>query len=251
MVELLARANQPDPDPGSSKLILLLGLPRSRPRAGGGWARPLPSGRGGGWGHLAARNSEPVTWPTAERSPHKSPSPVDGGAVGGVRWAQWRTRCPSLFGRPAKRRRPHYLSSGVSADGVTPSAATGAAFEPLRSLQGFAVSGIPSGPASGLAGDRGDDLAGGTGPQRSAAQRREWTERQFVQRARSRAAGRKPDRDPRARDRAAAPSAAGEHRPCPVPARSALINNKKLGPKAPEVTQAPARPSNSLSRPPR
>ena len=81
--ETPCKSDQPDPDPGSSKLILSLGLPRSRPRAGGGWARPLPSGRGGGWGHLAARNSEPVTWPTAERSPHKSPSPVDGGAVGG------------------------------------------------------------------------------------------------------------------------------------------------------------------------
>ena len=165
--ETPCKSDQPDPDPGSSKPILSLGLPRSRPRAGGGWARPLPSGRGGGWGNLAARNSEPVTWPTAERSPHKSPSPVDGGAVGGLRWAQWRTCCPNLFGRPAKRRRPGDLSSGDPADGVTPSAATGAAFEPMRSLQGFAVSGISSGPASGTAGDRGDDLAGGTGSQRS------------------------------------------------------------------------------------
>ena len=151
----------------TSKPILSLGLPRSRPRAGGGWARPLPSGRGGGREPLAARISEPVTWPTAERSPHKSPSPVDGGAVGGVRWAPWRTRCPNLFGRPAQRRRPDDGSSGGSANGVTPSAATGAAFEPLRSLQGFPVSGIPNGPASGIASDRGDDLAGGTGPQRS------------------------------------------------------------------------------------
>src|SRR5690606_20845580 len=82
-VETPCKSDQPDPDSGSSKPILSLGLPRSRPRAGGGWARPLPSGRGGGWGNLAARSSEPVTWPTAERSPHKSPSPVDGGAVGG------------------------------------------------------------------------------------------------------------------------------------------------------------------------
>ena len=59
------------------------------------------------------------------------------------------------------------MSSGDSADGVTPSAATGATFEPLRSLQWFTVSGIPSGPASGMAGDRGDDLADGTRPQRS------------------------------------------------------------------------------------
>lgn len=118
---------------------------------------------------------------------------------------------PSLFGRPAKRRRPHHLSSGGSADGVTPSAATGAAFEPLRSLQGFAVSGIPSGPASGMASARGGRSGGWDG---TTAQRRERTERQFVQRARSRAAGRKPDRGPRARDRAAAPRAAGDHRPC-------------------------------------
>lgn len=128
------------------------------PSLGKGWGMGIP---------LAARNSEPVTWPTAERSPHKSPSPVDGGAVGGLRWAHWCTRCHSLFGRPAQRRRPGEQSSGGSADGVTPSAATGAAFEPVRSLRGFAVFGLPSGPASGMAGDRGDDLTGGTGPERS------------------------------------------------------------------------------------
>jgi len=102
------------------------------------------------------------------------------------------------------------LSSGGSADDVTPSAATGAAFEPLRSLQRFAVFSIPSSPASGMAGDRGGRSGG---RDETWAQRREWTDRQFVQRARSGAAGRKPDRDPRARDRAAATCAAGEQRP--------------------------------------
>jgi len=43
------------------------------------------------------------------------------------------------------------------------------------------------------------------GRDETTAQRREWPKRQFVQRALSRTAGRKPDRDPRARDRAATP----------------------------------------------
>ena len=85
----------------------------------------------------------------------------DDGGPNGARAA------PSVFGRPAQRRSPGELSSGGSADGVTPSAATGAAFEPLRSLQGFTDPKASSGPASGMAGDRGDDLTGGTGPQRS------------------------------------------------------------------------------------
>ncbi len=37
----------------------------------------------------------------------------------------------------------------------------------MRSLQGFTDPKAYSGPASGMASDRGDDLAGGTGPERS------------------------------------------------------------------------------------
>jgi hypothetical protein len=175
-------SDQPDPDAGSTKLILSLELPRSRPRAGGGWARPLPWGRGGGWGNKRSRSSEPVTWPTAERSPHKSPSPGTGapwGDCGGLHGAR---AARASSGAQATRRRPHEMSSGGSAGGVTPSAATGAAFEPLRSLQGF---GTPGGrdfqrPGHGLGGWPGGRSGGRDG---TTAQRCERLERQFVQRA--------------------------------------------------------------------
>jgi hypothetical protein len=114
-------SDQPDPDAGSKNPILSLGLPRSRPRAGGGWARPLPWGRGGGWGDKRSRSSEPVTWPTAERSPHKSPSPGTGapwGDCGGLYGAR---AARASLGATATRRRPVALSSGGSAGGVTPS----------------------------------------------------------------------------------------------------------------------------------
>ena len=69
------------------------------------------------------------------------------------------------------------MSSGDSAADVTQSEATGAAVEPQRTVQctrGF------SGPASGVAGDRGDDLAGAAP---SEAQRSDLQAGQFVKRA--------------------------------------------------------------------
>jgi len=144
---------------------------------------------------------------------------------------QWRTRCHSLFGRPAKRRRPSYLSSGGSANGVTPSAATGAAFEPMRSLQGFTDPKAPSGPASGMAGDRGDDLAGGTGPERSGGSGSNVSSSSRLVHAQREGSqtpipghgyGPPPPVLP-------VPVIIGHAPPSPVPAQSALISNKKLG----------------------
>ena len=63
-------------------------------------------------------------------------------------------------------------NTGGSASDVTPSAATGAAVEPVRALQAV----VFSDPASGVAGGRGGDLAGASDHsdvKRSATQRRE------------------------------------------------------------------------------
>ena len=53
----------------------------------------------------SSRSSEPATRPTARRSPHKSPSLTDGGAVGGARWVARRTRCPAHSGRRSRAAR--------------------------------------------------------------------------------------------------------------------------------------------------
>ena len=140
---------------------------------------------------------------------------------------------PRLFGRPAKRRRPSELSSGGSADGVTPSAATGAAFEPLRSPQGFAVSGSPSGPASGMAGDRGDDLAGRTGPERSGGSGTNISSSSGLvpaQREGNQTAIPWHGTGPLPH---VLPVNTGRAPPSPALARSALISNKKIGAEAP------------------
>ena len=150
---------------------------------------------------------------------------------------------PSLFGRPAQRRRPSYLSSGVSADGVTPSAATGAAFESLRSLPGFLS---PVFPAARLRAWRVSGGGRSGGRDGTTAQRRKRTDRQFVQRARYRAAGRNPDRDPRARDRAAAPCEAGDHRPCstlPCARAQRAVQQQKIGAEGP---RGYTRPSSAM-----
>ena len=119
-----------------------------------------------------------------------SPSQVDGGAVGGARWDDWRTGCHLTTAGAASRPMCQLAwrsgcsetdrtitSSGGSASDVPPSAATGAAVEPLR-----ASVGIPafSGPATGMAGDRGGDLAGAAP---SGAQRSDLQAGQFAKRA--------------------------------------------------------------------
>jgi len=78
-------------------------------------------------------------------------------------------------------------SSGGSAADVTPSAANGAAVEPLiadfaaaQPLRALLCTPAFSGPATGMAGDRGGDLAGAAP---SEAQRSELQAGQFAKRA--------------------------------------------------------------------
>jgi len=96
---------------------------------------------------------------------------------------------------------------GVRADAIT----SGVCCLRQSKRPGFGRGGWPGGRSGGWDG--------------TWAQRRERTERQFVQRDRSRAAGRKPDRDPWARVKAAAPMLpvnTGHAPPSPVPAHRAL-----------------------------
>jgi hypothetical protein len=74
-----------------------LGLPRSRPRAGGGWAGPPPEEGVGGGSSLpgTTKRSAPIGAPRL-RSPHKSPSPGWGALVGG---------CGVLLGVQSRLRR--------------------------------------------------------------------------------------------------------------------------------------------------
>ena len=213
-------------------------------RAGGGQG-PFPREGVGDGETKRSRSGEPVTWPTAERSPHKSPSPMDGGAVGGVRWVRWRTRCPNLFGRPAQRRRPGELSSGGCRErrdtkrsdwrGVRAAAIT-------SGVPGFRLPGLP---AARLRVWR---VTGGTvwrsGRDHSAAA---GAARTPVRPAGSLLRSGK-ETEPAIPGHGTGPLPlvppvnTGHAPPSPVPAYSALIKNKKLGPKAPGVTRGQARP---------
>jgi hypothetical protein len=196
-------------------------------------------------GNPRSRSSEPVTWPTAERSPHKSPSPGTGAPWGDCGGLHGACAARASSGDQTTRRRRDALSSGGSAGGVTPSAATGAAFEPLRSLQDFGVSDIrsSSGPATGMAGDRGDDLAGGTGPQRSGGSGPSVSSSSGL---RCRAAARKPrPRSPgTGTGRCPCAGRAGLLNRSSMPARSAQFNKKQKGAKGPWFIQDPALPSS-------
>ena len=85
-------------------------------------------------GLFSSRSSEPVSRPTACLIPPQVPLTKGRGRSWGDAVGRWRTGC-HLPGGAAQRSRPHDTSSGGSAADVTPSAATGAAVEPLRSLQ--------------------------------------------------------------------------------------------------------------------
>jgi len=112
---------------------------------------------------FSSRSSEPVPAHRIE-DPPTSPPRQPTGRRWGERRTHWRTRChPGRVAQHSEAAR-HITSSGAPAADVTPSAATGAAVEPLRALPcnwGF------SGPASGMAGDRGGDLVGVQRTQRS------------------------------------------------------------------------------------
>jgi hypothetical protein len=81
-----------------------------------------------------------------------------------------RTGCPKALGRRSRAKSTAlFTRCGASATDVTPSAANGAAVEPLRALHfGCSHSG---GPASGMAGGRDDDLARAQRAKQNAAQR--------------------------------------------------------------------------------
>ena len=68
-------------------------------------------------GVLRSRSSEPVSRPTARRSPHKSPSHLTGAQLGGARWDAWRTRCPGVG---ATQRRGRCASSPGAAVAAQP-----------------------------------------------------------------------------------------------------------------------------------
>jgi hypothetical protein len=146
---------------------LLLGTPRSRPRAGGGWARPLPSreGVGDGWSSNAAEAVRRLSRPTASLDPPtSSPRPAWGTQLGGSRWDAQAHGLQPLAGIAASRPtcQPAWRC-GCSEDafkGVEhrrlcgwSDSSPGAADEPVRADR-------LGGPASGVAGDRGDALAG-------------------------------------------------------------------------------------------
>ena len=104
--------------------------------------------------------------PPLEDPPTRPPRVSTGAQLGGARWDDWRTRyhrvrakqrrgrCDSLPGAADAAKVTADPRASATLRPTTPSAATGAAAEPVRANRGF------SGPASGVAGDRGDDLGG-------------------------------------------------------------------------------------------
>ncbi len=113
MANLLARTISRAPSWCSLKLILLLGLPRSRPRAGGGWAgcwmTPLPSreGVGDGWGSTAAEAVSRLPGPPLEDPPTSPPHPGWG--------RSWGERGGTTGARAASQRRRRSVVAGVTA----------------------------------------------------------------------------------------------------------------------------------------
>ena len=143
-------------------------------------------GRAGGGVAVQAvantRNGEPVTRPTALKIPQQVPLTQDGGAVWGIavgctgssssdRTPKGPSNAAGVTAQQARRlpraARPRSRGPAAEATDVPPSEATGAAVEPART--DFPRSG---GPAPGVAGGRGDDLARAqlTGAERSATQ---------------------------------------------------------------------------------
>jgi hypothetical protein len=164
----------------------------------------------------------------------------------------------SSSGAAAKRRRPHHLSSGGCRGRRDTKLTHGQrlARRSSRCDHVFKDSGVQSiwtssGPAPGMAGDRGDDLTGGTRPQQSGGSGPTVSSSSGLVHAQREG---HPAREPRARERAAAPCAAGatgHAPPSPVPARSALINTKRNGPEGPWIKPDPFQPWTERHCPPR
>jgi hypothetical protein len=112
--------------------------------------------------------------PPLEDPPTSPPRPGMGG-LWGDRGGTPGARAATTAGGAASEAACQDSSAGGPAADVLPSAATGAAVEPARAHQCIC------GPASGMAGDRGDDLGGAHSDD---AQRRREHDTQFVKRAR-------------------------------------------------------------------
>ena len=134
-------------------------------------ARPSLTGRGWGWvGLHSSRSSEPVSRPTALKIPPQVPLAHRRGLAGGSavgrlahalppRRAAQRARQPTGAAFHEQRRpcgrRDTKLTQGSDWRGGRAAAST-------------SMHSVFSGPASGVAGDRGDDLAGAKRSKRSA-----------------------------------------------------------------------------------
>jgi len=143
---------------------------------------------------------------------------------------------PNLFGRPAKRRRPVELSSGGCRGRRDTKRSDWRGVRAAAITSGVRASNVrtSSGPASGMVGDRGDDLAGGRDHSAAAG----------AARAPVRPAGSFPRSGKESRPRSPGagngryapvlPVNTGRTPPSPALARSALITEKKaMGPEAP------------------
>jgi hypothetical protein len=149
------------------------------------WPLPSREGVGDGWGSSAAEAVSQFPGPPLEDPPTSPPRESTGAQLGGARWDDWRTRCPA-FGRRS-----------VAADVPACLARRSSRADHFKAF---------SGPASGMAGDRGDDLAGVQRTKRSGVSGTPVSSSSWP---RSRTREGNKARDPRARERAAVVMPAG------------------------------------------
>ena len=133
-------------------------------RAGGGHG-PFLHGKGLGMGGLhSSRSSEPVSRPTALKIPPQVPLARSTGACWGERGGTTGARAATPAGGAAKRSRPpcHEQRRPCGRRATKRSDWRGG-----RAAASTSMDSVSSGPASGVAGGRGDDLAGAKPTQRS------------------------------------------------------------------------------------
>ena len=142
---------------------------------------PFPHGKGWGWvGFFSSRSSEPVPWPTALKIPPQVPLAIRRGRSWGERGGTTGARAAPRSGDAASRPMCQLAwRGGCSEDASRAHEARrlcgrrdtkGTEGERLarRSSRTDHFNGF-SGPASGVAGDRGDDLAAAQPTERSVA----------------------------------------------------------------------------------
>ena len=142
----------------------------SLPPTGGRGVGTAPSltGRGGGWvGFFAAEAVSQFPGPPLEDPPTSPPRDSTGAQLGGARWDDWRTGCHRVRAAQRRGRRASLPGAAVAAK-ATANPRAPATLRPTchqakrlarRSSRCEHINAF-SGPASGVAGDRGDDLAG-------------------------------------------------------------------------------------------